>query len=106
MGRVLSRFANFIGLPKRARDTFFDVVDAHVGVPAADIDMSKFGAKLPVSGLIVHDHDGDMVPFSGSARPVTPSRLKPAFSITWIEAWLRGSISASTRRRCRASNAN
>lgn len=64
MGRVLGRFANFIGLPKRARDTFFDVVDAHVGVPAADIDMSKFGAKLPVSGLIVHDHDDDMVPFS------------------------------------------
>ena len=64
MARVLGRFAKFIGLPASAQNTFFDVVDRHVGVPAAEIDMTRFGAKLPVSGLIVHDHDDDMVPFS------------------------------------------
>ena len=64
MGRVLGRFADFIGLPRSAQATFFDVVDRHVGVPANEIDMSRFGARLPVTGLIVHDHDDDMVPFS------------------------------------------
>lgn len=64
MARVLGRFADLIGLPPNAREDFFDVVDRHVGVPANDIDMTKFAAPLPVQGLIVHDHDDDMVPFS------------------------------------------
>ena len=64
MRRVLGRFAEFVGLPLAARVAFFDIVDRHVGVPADEIDLSRFGARLPVSGLIVHDHDDDMVPFS------------------------------------------
>ena len=76
MHRVLGRFAEFVGLPESARETFYDVVDRHVGVPAAELDMARVGPRLPVSGLIVHDRDDDMVPFSEGV----------ALSQSWLRA--------------------
>jgi pimeloyl-ACP methyl ester carboxylesterase len=76
MERVLGRFADFIGLPAPARASFFDAVDRHVGIPASELDMAKVGPRLPVGGLIVHDRDDDMVPFSEGV----------ALSQSWLRA--------------------
>lgn len=64
MSRVLARFARWIGLPARARETFFSVVDRHVGVPADALDIGRFAGELRLPALVVHDRDDEAVPFS------------------------------------------
>lgn len=61
--RVLDRFAHMLALPPEARVEFLRLVDEHVGVPAATLDVEKLGAHLTLPGLIVHDRDDQSVPF-------------------------------------------
>jgi len=62
--RVLDRFAHALALPPEARVEFLRLVDEHVGVPAATLDVERLGARLSLPGLIVHDRDDGSVPFA------------------------------------------
>jgi pimeloyl-ACP methyl ester carboxylesterase len=61
--RVLHRFATTIGLPEPAERAFHHVVDRHVGIPAEQLDIARFGSLRDLPGLVVHDRDDDSVPF-------------------------------------------
>jgi pimeloyl-ACP methyl ester carboxylesterase len=62
--RVLDRFAHMLALPPEARVEFLRLVDEHVGVPAATLDVEQLGAHLALPGLVVHDRDDESVPFT------------------------------------------
>lgn len=64
LARVLDRFAHALALPPEARVEFLRLVDEHVGVPAATLDVERLGARLGLPGLVVHDHDDESVPFA------------------------------------------
>jgi pimeloyl-ACP methyl ester carboxylesterase len=62
LSRVLARFADWIALPDPAKQAFVDAVDRHVGIPAAELDVARLAAALPIEALIVHDRDDREVP--------------------------------------------
>lgn len=62
--RVLARFAEWVALPAPAVEAFFDSVNRHVGVDAAELDAARFAGRLGFDGLIVHDCDDREVPFA------------------------------------------
>jgi len=68
LSRVLARFADAIALPPAARREFFAVVDAHVGIRAADVDVERLAPALGIETLIVHDQDDREVPFVEAAH--------------------------------------
>ena len=63
MSRVLERFARTIALPRAAKRAFLEIVDRHVGVPARELDVTRYESALTIPGLVVHDRDDDSVPF-------------------------------------------
>jgi pimeloyl-ACP methyl ester carboxylesterase len=69
MSRVLERFARTIALPHAAKRAFFEIVDRHVGVPARELDVTRYESALSMPGLVVHDRDDDSVPF-GEAEAI------------------------------------
>jgi pimeloyl-ACP methyl ester carboxylesterase len=78
MHRVLHRFAQTIALNEPSEEQFLRLVDAHVGVPAHELDIERMAARHALPALIVHDRDDDMVPFAEAealARGWPGSRL-------------------------------
>lgn len=63
--RELNRFA---GLSDRGRKAFIASVEAHVGRPAADFDVSRIAGKVDLPLLLVHDQNDRQVPVLESAR--------------------------------------
>ena len=59
---VLRRFAHYMGLPDRARAHFVRLVEEKAGLPAGQIDVTRYQLDMP--GLIVHAADDPVVPFS------------------------------------------
>src|SRR5690606_22274700 len=59
---MLRRFANHLGLPPQARSHFIRLVEGHAGMPAANLDVTRYQLDFP--GLIVHAEDDPMVPVS------------------------------------------
>jgi len=57
---VLRRFAGFMGLPAEARYRFVRQVEAYTGMPAAQLDVSRYTLGMP--GLVVHAEDDPQVP--------------------------------------------
>jgi pimeloyl-ACP methyl ester carboxylesterase len=64
---VLTRFGRLIGLPPGAQRRFIGAIEAHVGLPAAEIEVARLASKLTVPGLVVHDRDDLEVPFGEGA---------------------------------------
>ncbi|MBT8764716.1 alpha/beta hydrolase [Metapseudomonas boanensis] len=58
----LRSFANFMGLPARARAHFISLVERRAGIPAAHLDVQRY--ELAVPGLVVHAADDAVVPAS------------------------------------------
>lgn len=57
---VMRRFANFLGMPARARAAFVRQVERDIGVRTAYLDVS--GYQLDIPALIVHAEDDSLVP--------------------------------------------
>ncbi len=64
MKGVLDRFANYIGLPARARPDFQDLVTRSVGFRADEIDIARLGAQISIPALLLHDREDTAVPFA------------------------------------------
>ncbi|WP_044874967.1 alpha/beta fold hydrolase [Pseudomonas sp. LFM046] len=58
----LRSFANFMGLPPRARAHFISLVESHAGIPAAHLDVRRYQLEIP--GLVVHAEDDPVIPAS------------------------------------------
>lgn len=65
---VLNRFAGFIGLGRRARKHFLDVIGETVGVPPKALDVATGLQASNASILVIHDEDDLEVPLSESRR--------------------------------------
>lgn len=61
---VLLRFAAQIGLTRRARTRFLEIVGRHTGVPVDDLDIAHLAQRLATPALIVHDRGDPIVPFA------------------------------------------
>ncbi|HBX57015.1 MAG TPA: alpha/beta hydrolase, partial [Pseudomonas sp.] len=59
---MLRRFARYMGLPAQARAHFVRLVEEKAGMPAGQLDVTRYQLDFP--GLIVHAVDDPLVPFS------------------------------------------
>jgi pimeloyl-ACP methyl ester carboxylesterase len=59
---VLDRFVQFVGLPAEAAPLFRAGVEAQVGFPARDLEVSRLVSRVLQPGLIIHDPDDREVP--------------------------------------------
>ncbi|WP_287815083.1 alpha/beta hydrolase [Pseudomonas sp.] len=57
---MLRHFAAHVGLPARARSAFIRQVEGIVGLPAAQLDVSRYQLEMP--GLVVHAENDPLVP--------------------------------------------
>lgn len=60
--RMISGFAERIGLPPRARAALDARFDAHAGRPVGQLDVLALALPQGVSALVVHDRDDDVIP--------------------------------------------
>lgn len=69
---VLNRFARFIGLPDKSRQTFIRLVEQKVGRSAASLEIAKLIQSSSTRGLVIHDEQDREVPF-GEAKAIVQS---------------------------------
>jgi pimeloyl-ACP methyl ester carboxylesterase len=62
--RYISRYADQIGLPLRARTALDAWFDAHAGRPAAELDPVSLRFRPGIAALVVHDRDDEVIPVS------------------------------------------
>ena len=61
--RVLQRFSEFIGLPKRSRDQFVQLVEEAVGIPASELNTANNLSRSGSKGLVIHDRNDPEIPY-------------------------------------------
>ncbi|WP_447750719.1 alpha/beta fold hydrolase [Pseudomonas nicosulfuronedens] len=62
---VLRRFAHYVGLPAEARSRFIRQVERQAGIPAKQLDVTRYTLDFP--GLVVHAEDDPHVQVDESA---------------------------------------
>ena len=60
---VLSRFAQFVGLPPAAEKAFFRRMARHVGFASSELEVATVAEQLSIPGLVIHDRADLEVPF-------------------------------------------
>lgn len=60
---VLTRFAQFMGLPPAAEQAFFRRMARHVGFCSSELDVANVAEQLSIPGLVIHDRSDLEVPF-------------------------------------------
>ena len=92
LSKVVRRFHEMIGLPKRARRRFHDLLKRRAGVSVEELDIARLSSRLTIPALVFHDPDDAEVPF-------TEGR---AIAAAWPGARLRVVPGAGHRRILRA----
>jgi hypothetical protein len=65
---VLDRFVQFVGLPQQAAPLFRAGVEAMVGFPASELEVSHLAARVQQPGLVIHDPGDREVPVEDGRR--------------------------------------
>jgi len=66
--RMISGFADRVGLPRRARQALDRRFDAHAGRPVQELDVVALRLPPDVEALVVHDRDDDVIPVGEAQR--------------------------------------
>lgn len=66
--RMISAFADRVGLPPRARQALDRRFDAHAGRPVARLDTVALSPPAGVDVLVVHDRDDEVIPVDEARR--------------------------------------
>lgn len=63
---VLEGFSQIINLPPKSLPHTLDALQAHAGMPLPEISVAQMMKNMPIPGLIVHDTEDRIVPYSTS----------------------------------------